>query len=115
MGFCVNRNDISVDRFDYGVDIVWEIQNNDDTPFDLSGYQVQLIIKQHKYTADSMALYNNISDGSANSVTLQLSEDYTSNPAGAYYYAIRIIKNEFVNTIIQGRFIIVSNTFESEV
>lgn len=112
MAFVVNNYDITVDRFDYGVDMVWELKNPDGTNFDLDGYDVQFIVKAEKYQEDSQAVFNTTISGSESSVSIPLTESLTSNPVGTYYYALRLIRGgQFVDTILQSKFIICGNTF----
>ena len=112
MAFIVNNYDIAVDRFDYGVDMVWDLKNPDDTDFNLDDYDVQFIVKAAKYEEDSQAIFNTIINGSESSVSVPLMESLTSNPAGTYYYALRLIRDgQFVDTILQAQFIIRGNTF----
>lgn len=112
MAFGVCRQNISVNRFDYGVDIIWNLSNEDGTPFDVTGYEVQVIIKSDSYTPDEDAIFNQIVMGEGNSVSIPLEESLTSNPVGTYVYALRLIRNgSFVDTIIQGKFNIIDNVF----
>ena len=112
MGFCVNRNDISVDRFDYGVDVVWNLTDTDGNPYDVTGMEIQIIVKQNKYTPDSKSIYNQTIVGNGSTITMPLDQELTGNNPGAYYYALRLIENgNFVDTFIQAQFIIIQNTF----
>ena len=112
MGFCVNRNNITVSRFDYGVDIIWKAQDSNGTPVDITGCDVQIIIKKNFYQPDSAAIYDQIVSADGSDIILPLSKELTSNPAGTYSYGLRLIENgEFVDTLMTGQFIIATNVF----
>lgn len=117
MAFGVCRNNIKVDRFDYGVDIIWNIIDEETKmPFDLSGYEIQIIIKKDTYAADKNAIFDTTVTGDGSQVVLPLEEELTKNLPGTYYYALRLIEDgRFVDTIIQAQFIICSNTFSEAV
>ena len=115
MAFSVNGYDISVTRYDYGVNLIWNIKNPNGSGFDLSDYQVQLIIKKEKYLDDADAIFNTVIDGSGSQIVIPLTEQMVNVPTDTYYYALRLIKDDtFVNTILQAKFIVSCNTFESE-
>lgn len=107
-------NDIHIDQYDYGVDIKFNLTTKQNTPFNLNGYEVQLIIKAKKDDLDEKAIYNKIfvcKEG--NTIRIPVEKELTSNPVGNYFYAIRLIKDGiYVNTIIQARLYIKNNTFE---
>lgn len=111
MAFSVNGFDISVNRYDYGVDMTFTLTNPDGSSFDLSGYTVQFVIKAQKYQEESIYEFSGEFEG--NVIRIPLVEEITANDAGPYYYAIRLIKNGvFVDTILQANFMIVCNTFQ---
>ncbi len=117
MAIKVIGKDIYVDQYDCGVDVKFNVKNTDGTPYDLTGYEAQFIVKLKKDDDDSQAVENIIlSTNVDNVITVPIDKYLSDNPVAAYYYAIRLFKGGvFVNTIIQGKFNIVNNTFESGV
>lgn len=112
MGFCVNRNNITVTRFDYGVSLVWNAKDSEGNPVDITGCEVQVIIKRNTYCPDSSAILNETIFAEGTSVEISITKELTSNPVGTYYYALRLMENgTFVDTLIQAQFIISQNTF----
>lgn len=109
--------DIWVHQFDHGVDIEFELTNADDTPYDLAGYNAQFIVKKNKGDDDSTAIADiTISDFADNIIAVPLDKALTENAPGDYCYAIRLYKGDvFVNTVVQAKFNIMDNTFESGV
>lgn len=111
--FGVKGYDITVNRYDYGANIVWNLKNPDGSEFDLSGLQVEVIIKKEEYHDDASAIYNTVVNGVGSSVIVPLTEQMTGNEVGVYYYALRLIKDgAFVDTILRAKFIISCNTFQ---
>lgn len=106
--------DIYVDQFDCGVDITFNVKNADGTPYDLTGYEAQFIVKLKKDADDTEAVENiKLSRLKDSAIVVPIDKHLSDNPVGAYYYAIRLYKNgDFINTIIQAKFNIVNNTFE---
>ena len=112
MAFVVSGFDISVNRFDFGVDLVWNLKNKDGSAFDLSGYDVEFILKREKYIDDADAIFSTRVVGAGSSVVIPLTEEMTSSEAGVYHYALRLIKQGvYVDTIVQAEFVIVCNSF----
>ena len=109
--------DIWVHQFDYGVDIEFELTNEDDTPFDLAGYNAQFIVKKNKNDDDATAIVSIILSSLVdNIISIPLDKALTENEPGEYCYAIRLYKGgDFVNTVVQAKFNIMDNTFESGV
>lgn len=115
MAFVVNGNDITVNHFDFGINLVWNFKKTDGSSFDLSGYNVQFIIKKEKYQDDADAIFDTMIVGNGNKITIPLTDEITQNPVDTYHYALRLIKNGvFVNTVLSAKFIISCNTFESK-
>lgn len=115
MAFGVNGKDITVNRFDYGVNLVWTFKDVDGSDFELSGYNVQFIIKKEKYQDDTHAIFETTVAGDGNKITIPLTEEITSNPVDTYHYALRLVQDGvFVDTVLSAKFIISCNTFESE-
>ena len=115
MAFSINGFDITVNHFDFGVNLVWNFKKTDGNNFNLSGYNVQFIIKKEKYQDDGNAIFNTVVVGDGNKITIPLTEEITKNPVDTYHYALRLIKDGvFVNTVLSAKFIISCNTFESE-
>lgn len=112
-------NKITIDRFDEGVNINFNVKNPDGTPFDLSGYKAQFIVKKDKDKSDDTAIYNSINEviceGNVAKVTVR--ESWSSQKADGYYYALRLLKEEgdgnfaFVYTAVQGHLYIKDNVF----
>lgn len=117
MAIKVIGKDIHVDQYDCGVDIKFNVKNTDGAPYDLSGYAAQFIVKLKKDEDDSQAVESRVLLGGEDGViTVPIDKHLTENPVANYYYAIRLFKDDvFVNTIIQGKFNIVNNTFENGV
>lgn len=109
--------DIWVHQFDHGVDIEFALTNEDDTPFDLVGYDAQFIVKKNKNDDDATAIADiTLSDFVDSVISIPLDKALTENEPGEYCYAIRLYKGDvFVNTIVQAKFNIMDNTFESGV
>lgn len=110
--------DIWVHQFDHGVDIEFALTNEDGTPFDLTGYTAQFIVKKNKSDDDSQAIDDLLilSDFTDNVIRVPIDKDLTENAPGMYCYAIRLYKGgDFVNTVVQAKFNILDNTFESGV
>ena len=110
-----NNQDIYVDQFDCGVDVEFKLSNTDGTPYDLQDYEIQFIVKPSKDVDDEKAIANKMLEYTDNSIVVTIDEDLSSNPVGLYYYAIRLIKADFVYTIVQAKLIIDNNTFDSRV
>lgn len=118
-------NKITIDRFDEGINLNFNIKNSDGTPFDLNGYQAQFIVKADKDKADSTAIYDSIDeliiDVENSTIRVPIREKLSSNKAGGYYYALRLLSQKldnnyaFVYTAIQGNLYIKDNVFESGV
>lgn len=118
-------NKITIDRFDEGLNLNFNIKNPDGTPFDLLGYDAQFIVKADKDKADSTAIYDTIDelviDIDNSIVKVPISEKLSSHKAGGYYYALRLLSQKadnnyaFVYTAIQGHLYIKDNVFESGV
>lgn len=118
-------NKITIDRFDEGVNLNFNIKNPDGTPFDLLGYDAQFIVKADKDKADSTAIYDTIDeliiDIENSIVKVPIREELSSHKAGGYYYALRLLSQKadnnyaFVYTAIQGHLYIKDNIFESGV
>lgn len=118
-------NKITIDRFDEGVNLNFNIKNPDGTPFDLLGYDAQFIVKADKDKADSTAIYDTIDelivDVDNSIVKVPIREELSSHKAGGYYYALRLLSQKadnnygFVYTAIQGHLYIKDNVFESGV
>ncbi len=119
-------NKITIDRFDEGININFNIKNPDGTPFDLLGYDAQFIVKADKDKADTTAIYDTVNelviDIDNSIVKVPIREKLSSNKAGGYYYAIRLLSQKsedgnyaFVYTAIQGHLYIKDNVFESGV
>ncbi len=117
MAIKVIGKDIYVDQFDYGVDVKFNVKNTDGTPYDLTDYTAQFIVKAKKDDDDTQAIACVILGSFTDNVMAVTLEKYISeNPVGQYYYAIRLFKGGvFVNTIVQGKFNIENNTFENGV
>lgn len=118
MAIKVIGKDIYVDQYDCGVDVKFNVKNtNNGTPYDLTDYSAQFIVKLKKDDDDSQAIEDLVLFGGDDGIiTVSIDKYLSDNPVGAYYYAIRLFKNGvFVNTIIQGKFNIVNNTFENGV
>lgn len=117
MAIKVIGKDVYVDQYDCGVDVKFNVKNPDGTPYDLSGYAAQFIVKLKKDDDDSQAVENiTLSDFTDGVIVVPIHNDLSDNPVAQYYYAIRLYKDgDFVNTIIQGKFNIVNNTFENGV
>lgn len=108
--------DIWVHQFDHGVDIEFELTNEDGTPYDLAGYEAQFIVKKKKSDDDSAAIINVTAVCKSSVVLVPIDEDLTKHEPNMYCYAIRLYKGSgFVSTIIQAKFTILDNTFESGV
>lgn len=118
-------NKITIDRYDEGINLNFNIKNPDGTPFDLTGYQAQFIVKADKNKADSTAIYDSINeliiDVENSTVKVPIREKLSSHKAGGYYYALRLLSQKadnnyaFVYTAIQGHLYIKDNVFESGV
>lgn len=119
-------NKITIDRFDEGVNLNFNIKNPDGTPFDLLGYDAQFIVKADKDKADTTAIYDTIDeliiDVENSTIRVPIREKLSSHKAGGYYYALRLLKDKgiegnygFVYTAIQGNLYIKDNVFESGV
>lgn len=118
-------NKITIDRFDEGVNLNFNIKNPDGTPFDLLGYDAQFIVKADKDKADSTAIYDTIDelviDIDNSTIKVPIREQLSSHKAGGYYYALRLLSQKadnnyaFVYTAIQGHLYIKDNVFESGV
>lgn len=118
-------NKITIDRFDEGVNLNFNIKNPDGTPFDLLGYDAQFMVKADKDKADSTAIYDTIDelviDIDNSIVKVPIREELSSHKAGGYYYALRLLSQKadnnyaFVYTAIQGHLYIKDNVFESGV
>lgn len=118
-------NKITIDRFDEGININFNIKNPDGTPFDLLGYDAQFIVKADKDKADTTAIYDTINelviDIDNSIVKVPIREELSSHKAGGYYYALRLLSQKadnnygFVYTAIQGHLYIKDNVFESGV
>lgn len=115
MAIKVIGKDIYVDQYDCGVDVKFNVKNTDGTPYDLTDYSAQFIVKLKKDDDDSQSIKDLVLFGGDDGIiTVSIDKYLSDNPVGAYYYAIRLFKNGvFVNTIIQGKFNIVNNTFEN--
>lgn len=113
----ISGKDIYVDQYDFGVNVKFNIKNKDGTPYDLTGYEAQFIVKLKKDDDDTLAIESVIlSDFADNVITVPIDKYLTENPVGTYCYAIRLFKSGvFVDTIIQAKFNIANNTFESGV
>lgn len=109
--------DIYVDQFDCGVDLTFNLKNKDGTPYELAGYSAEFIVKLKKDDDDSQAVERVVLSGfTDNMITVKIDKHLSDNPVGAYYYGIRLFKgSQYIDTIIQARFNIVNNTFESGV
>lgn len=119
-------NKITIDRFDEGVNLNFNVKNTDGTPFNLDGYQAQFIVKSDKDKADSTAIYDTIDelivDVDNSIVKVPIREKLSSHKAGGYYFALRLLSQKseegnyaFVYTAIQGHLYIKDNVFESGV
>lgn len=118
-------NKITIDRFDEGLNLNFNIKNPDGTPFDLLGYDAQFIVKADKDKADSTAIYDTIDeliiDIENSTIKVPIHEKLSSHKAGGYYYALRLLSQKadnnyaFVYTAIQGHLYIKDNVFESGV
>lgn len=118
-------NKITIDRYDEGINLNFNIKNSDSTPFDLNGYQAQFIVKADKDKADSTAIYDSIDeliiDIENSTIKVPIREKLSSHKAGGYYYALRLLSQKadnnyaFVYTAIQGHLYIKDNVFESGV
>ena len=118
-------NKITIDRFDEGVNLNFNIKNPDGTPFDLLGYDAQFIVKADKDKADSTAIYDSIDeliiDVENSTIRVPIREKLSSHKAGGYYYALRLLSQKldnnyaYVYTAIQGNLYIKDNVFESGV
>lgn len=119
-------NKITIDRFDEGVNLNFNVKNTDGTPFNLDGYQAQFIVKSDKDKADSTAIYDTIDelivDIDNSIVKVPIREKLSSHKAGGYYFALRLLSQKseegnygFVYTAIQGHLYIKDNVFESGV
>ena len=116
MAFSINGFDITVNRFDYGVDIVWNAKNKDGTPYDLSGYRIQFILKKESYQDDESAVYNLMLDGDGSQIRIPLVSEMTSGEVGTYHYALRLWRDDvFVNTFLQAKFNVSCNVFAEAV
>lgn len=117
MAIKVIGKDIYVDHFDCGVDVKFPVKNTDGTPYDLTGYEAQFIVKADKDAEDSTAIADvTLSDLSDGVITVPIDKELSNHPVDTYCYAIRLFKNgDFVNTIVQAKFNIVNNTFENGV
>lgn len=115
MAFNKTIYDIKVDQFDYGVNLKFNLTNPEGTTFDLTGYDAEFILKANKDDDDSKAIANVKPTLEEGVITVPIDEKMASCPVGKYYYAIRLIGNGYVNTIIQAKYIIENNTFESGV
>ena len=110
-------NDLIVDQYDYGVDVCFKLNTKTGTPFELEGYDAQFIIKENKNDLDEKAIYNkSFVCEKGNTIVIPIDSVLSSNKIGNYFYAIRLMKNGvYVNTVIQARFYIKDNTFETGV
>lgn len=116
MAFSINGFDITVNRFDYGVDIIWNVKNPDGTPYDLSGYTIQFILKKNAYDDDKNAVYDITIDGVGSQIKIPLGSEMSSGEVGVYNYALRLYRdNVFVNTFLQAKFNISCNVFAEAV
>lgn len=117
MAIKVIGKDIYVDQFDCGVDVKFNVKKTDGTPYDLTDYSAQFIVKLKKDDDDSQAVESvMLSDFADNVIAVPIDKYLSENPVGSYYYGIRLFKNgNFVNTIIQAKFNIMNNTFENGV
>lgn len=116
MSISVVGRDIYIDQFDCGVDINFNLKNLDDTPYDLTGYTAQFIVKVNKDDADSLAVENLQLTGVDSVLVVPINKELSANEHGVYYYAIRLFKSDvFVNTVVQGKLKILNNTFEQGV
>ena len=116
MAFSINGFDITVNRFDYGVDIVWNVKNKDGTPYDLAGYTIQFILKKESYQDDADAIFSTTIMGYGSQIRIPMTEDMTKAEVGTYHYALRLYRNdEFVNTFLQAKFNISCNVFAEAV
>lgn len=112
-------NKITIDRFDEGVNINFNIKNADDTPFDLTNYKAQFIVKKEKDKPDDTAIYNIIDEivCEGNIVKVPVREKLSSNKPDGYYYALRLLAQgydgnySFVYTAVQGHLYIKDNVF----
>ena len=118
-------NKITIDRYDEGINLNFNVKNTDGTPFNLDGYQAQFIVKADKDKADSTAIYDTVDeliiDVESNTIKVPIREKLSSHKAGGYYYALRLLSQKadnnyaFVYTAIQGHLYIKDNVFESGV
>lgn len=116
MAFSINGFDITVNRFDFGVDILFNVKNRDGTPFDLTGYKVQFILKKEAYQDDESAVYNLMLDGEDSQIRIPLVSEMTGGEVGTYHYALRLYRDDvFVNTFLQAKFNISCNVFSEAV
>lgn len=116
MAFSINGFDITVNRFDYGVDIIWNVKNKDGTPYDLSGYRIQFILKKEAYQDDENAVYNLMLDGEGSQIRIPLVSEMTNGEVGTYHYALRLYRDDvFVNTFLQAKFNVSCNVFAEAV
>lgn len=118
-------NKITIDRFDEGLNLNFNIKKPDGTPFDLLGYDAQFIVKADKDKADITAIYDTIDeliiDIENSTIKVPIREKLSSHKVGGYYYALRLLSQKadnnyaFVYTAIQGHLYIKDNVFESGV
>lgn len=81
-------------------------------PFDVNGYTVRFIIKQ-KGDEDSEAIFDTVLtiDEPTTQLTYAITTTLTSNPPLDYDFALRISKDNEVQTVAEGIFSIVQGVF----
>lgn len=92
-------------RFDLDI----EVTNDDDSPADLSGYEVKMQVKKHPSGAVFLDLSENI-EVEDNNITIYLpSLDLTPS---VYYYDLMIENEEGKQTILKGNFTVFNSISE---
>lgn len=106
-------NDISITKGDNGV-IVFNFKDKC-KPFNLDGYTVKFIIKKEKEAPDDTAILSQdlvSQQAKGNSVLVQLTNQFTNREPETFYYGVRIVTSDIVQTVLEGNFSIVQGVFQ---
>ena len=90
---------------------VFQFQDADGQPFDLTGWKLQFIIKKCQFKEDDTALYlKEFVVGGTEAQIDFIKGDIDFEP-GTYYYSVRVYDTDNIRTLLDGKFIVGRTSF----
>lgn len=90
---------------------VFQFEDCEGNPFDLTGWKLEFIIKKCKFEEDDTALYMKEFSVDGSQLQIDFLKGELNFEPGTYYYGVRVHDEYNIRTLLDGKFIVGRTTF----